>query len=166
MTFDGFLAVAQKEKTFWESGYRTARVPDDFVQRADQLPSNRRLLVLLEDWCGDAVSTVPMIARLAELSHRLELRVLARDANLDLMDQHLTRGSRSIPLVLVTDDDLTVLGSWGPRPAELQEWFYREGHAIQKAERYKHMRTWYARDRGHSTMNEVLQAAESGPAAI
>jgi hypothetical protein len=53
--------------------------------------------VLSEDWCGDAVNSVPYLARLAELAPNLDLRVLARDENPDLMDAHLTRGSRSIP---------------------------------------------------------------------
>ncbi len=166
MTFDQFMVGAQKNKSFWEASYRTARVPDEFIQRADALTDNRRLLVLLEDWCGDAVSTVPLIARLAESSDRLDLRVLARDANLDLMDQHLTRGTRSVPLVIVTDEDHAVLGTWGPRPAELQEWYYEEGYAIEKAERYKQMRTWYARDRGLFTLDEVLRVAEVGSETI
>lgn len=159
-TFEEFLAVAQKNKTFWEAAYRTARVPEEVVLRANALPSERRLLVLLEDWCGDAVSTVPLIARLSDHSERLELRVIGRDANPDLMDTHLTRGTRSIPMVIVTDEALNELGSWGPRPRELQEWFYREGHAMEKDERYRQMRVWYARDRGHSTLHEVLTIGE------
>ena len=38
------------------------------------------------------------------------------------MDQYLTNGSRSIPIVIVLDDDFRELGHWGPRPAELQAW--------------------------------------------
>jgi len=52
--------------------------------------------VLVEDWCGDAVNTLPVIGRLAEHASNIELRVVGRDANLDLMDAHLTNGSRSI----------------------------------------------------------------------
>ena len=75
-----------------------ARSDDDYVRRASSLPGDWHLLVLSEDWCGDAVNTVPVVAKLAERCPNLDLRVLARDANLDIMDAHLTGRSRSIPV--------------------------------------------------------------------
>jgi hypothetical protein len=53
-----------------------------------------------------------------------------------------------------------VRGSWGPRPSELQRWFLTEGVTLEKDVRYRHMRTWYARDRGRSTVDEVLALVE------
>jgi hypothetical protein len=108
---------------------------------------------------------VPLLARLAELAPSLELRVLPRDRHLDLMDAHLTDGKRAIPKVLVLDDAGRVRGSWGPRPSELQRWFLTEGVTLEKDARYRHIRTWYARDRGRSTVDEVLSLVERAEAA-
>jgi hypothetical protein len=35
-----------------------------------------------------------------------------------------------------------------------------EGLALEKTERYRHIRTWYARDRGHTTVAEVVALVE------
>ena len=158
--FSEFLAEAQSNAILWSDQYRLAKVPDEAVARAAALPGHWRLLVLVEDWCGDAVNTVPILARLAELVPTLELRVLPRDRNLDVMDAHLTDGKRSIPKVLVLDEAGAVRGSWGPRPTELQDWFLAEGVRLEKDLRYRHVRTWYARDRGRTTVDEVLAIVE------
>src|SRR3712207_169176 len=146
LTFDEFLVAAQQNKELWATMYRLARVPQSFVDRVRALPGRRYLLVLNEDWCGDAVNTVPAVAKLASLApDQLELRVLGRDANPDLMNAHLTGTSRSIPVVILLDEDYVERGWWGPRPTELQAWVVGAGQALDKAECYREIRRWYAR---------------------
>ena len=159
--FSEFLPQAQQLAALWRDTYRVTRVGDDAVARAAALPGRWHLLVLVEDWCGDAVNTVPYLARLAELSPNLDLRVVGRDANPDLMDAHLApSGARAIPVVLVLDEHFVERGWWGSRPGELQRWVIEVGRTLEKDERYRHVRTWYARDRGRSTLHEVLAILE------
>jgi hypothetical protein len=160
-TFDGFVAAAQANKELWTTMYRLARVPESFVERVRSLPGRLHLLVLNEDWCGDSVNTLPAIAKLVSLvPEKLDLRVLGRDANPDLIDAHLTGTSRSIPIVIVLDDAYVERGWWGPRPRELQAWAVGPGRALEKAERYREIRRWYARDRALSTLEEVVALME------
>src|SRR5690606_28194364 len=121
----------------------------------------RNLLVLNEDWCGDAVNTVPYVAALAEAVPGFELRIVGRDANPDLMDAHLTNGSRSIPVVIVLDEAYRELGWWGPRPRELQAWVLDEGLALPAEERYREIRKWYARDKGRTALAEIVALLEA-----
>ena len=158
--FDEMLATAEKNAELWAAVWRRARVPEEFVHRVAALGGAWHLLVLSEDWCGDAVNTVPIIAKLAELAPNLDLRVLARDHNLDLMDAHLTGTSRSIPAVIMLDEDFVERGWWGPRPAELQSWVLGPGRALEKDARYREVRGWYARDAGRTTLDEVVAALE------
>lgn len=158
--FADFLERAVKHAQLWRDTYRLVRVPDEAVARAASLPGQWHLLVLVEDWCGDAVNTVPIVARLAELAPNMDLRVLERDRNADLMDAHLTNGTRSIPIVIVYDAEFRECGWWGPRPSELQAWATTIGRTLEKDERYRHIRTWYARDRGRTTVSEVLDLVE------
>jgi hypothetical protein len=160
-TYLEYVAAAQANVDLWRAVYQIARVPDDLAARAAALPADRHLLILSEDWCGDAVNTVPLIARLADAAPRVDLRVLARDQNPDLMDSHLTNGSRSIPVAIVYDASFTEIGCWGPRPRVLQRWVMGEGKALPKDEKYREIRRWYARDRGRSTYEEVLQLLET-----
>jgi hypothetical protein len=166
-TFDSFVDAAQANKSLWATMYKVARVPDSFVERVRALPGKVYLLVLNEAWCGDSVNTLPVIAKLASLApQKVELRVLGRDANPDLMDAHLTGTSRSIPVVIVLDDEYEEHGWWGPRPKELQGWAVGAGKALDKADRYREIRRWYARDRGLTTLEEVVSLMEGAASRI
>jgi hypothetical protein len=162
--FEEMLATATENADLWAAVWRRATVAEEYVRRVAGLGGAWHLLVLSEDWCGDAVNVVPVVAKLAELSPNLDLRVLARDENLDLMDAHLTGTARSIPVVIALDDEFREQGWWGPRPADLQEWVLGAGRALEKDERYRQVRAWYARDRGTTTLEEVVGMLERAAA--
>ena len=155
-TFAEFLDTAVKNADLWRAVAARARVPDEIVRHVASLGGRWHLLVLNEDWCGDAVNTVPVVARLAELAPNVDLRILARDQNPDIMDAHLTGSSRSIPVVIVLDDEFREHGWWGPRPTELQRWVLGPGQALEKGDRYRETRRWYARDAGATTLAEIV----------
>lgn len=158
LTFDEFVAASEKQRGLWEGLHRIAVVPN-WAIAAMPPGAKRKLLVIAEDWCGDASSTIPVVARLVEAVPGLELRIVRRDEHPELMDQYLTNGSRSIPIVIALDETFHELGHWGPRPGVLQSWVMANRLTIPKAELYPQVRTWYARDRGESTLREVLAAA-------
>ena len=159
LTFDAFVAECKAEHCgLWQGLYQLARIP---VWALEAVPptAGRKLLVIAEDWCGDASNTVPVIAKLADMAPGLELRVLQRDENPELMNQYLTNGTRSIPIVIALDDEFQEVGHWGPRPSQLQAWVMANRSTTPKSELYPQVRKWYARDRGETTVREVLQAA-------
>ena len=162
---EAYIDSADKNQEFWRGVYRTARVPDDLAARARAVPGVWNLLALSEHWCGDAVNSVPVIARLAGLIPGARFHVAGRDANPDLMDAHRTRGTRSIPVVMIYDRSFAEQGWWGPRPAVLQQWFLDEGARLEKPDRSRRIREWYARDRGRSAQLEVLALVEAAAAA-
>lgn len=165
MTWDHYMEhEVRKNARLWRGVYDTHRTPEWAVAAATALGGKRRLLVIVEDWCGDASNTVPVIARLAELAPNFEMRVVKRDEHPELMDRHLTNGSRSIPVVISLDEEHRPLGHWAPRPAELQEWVIGERRAgtLSSKEIYRESRRWYGRDKGGSTLREVLELVSSG----
>lgn len=156
-TFGAFLEAAEKNKTLWTEIYRRAQLPKEIVRTAKALKKRWSFLVLAEDWCGDAINSMPYLARLVEQVPSLELRLLSREENLDLMDAHLTGQSRSIPVVMILDEDYREVAWWGPRPTPLQEWFMRELRPLPKEQRLRKTRAWYIRDRGKTTLLELLK---------
>ncbi|MGH7497310.1 MAG: thioredoxin family protein [Gemmatimonadales bacterium] len=158
LAFDVFVAASEKQRGLWEGLHRIAVVPA-WAVNAVPAGVKRKLLVIAEDWCGDASSTIPIVARLAEAVPGLELRIIRRDEHAEVMDQYLTNGSRSIPIVIALDENFRELGHWGPRPVVLQSWFVANRPTVPKAELYPKVRSWYAHDRGESTLREVLAAA-------
>jgi hypothetical protein len=157
MTFDVFLKASGAHQMLWDGLYRLARVPG----WAEGITGGRllRLLVIAEDWCGDASNTIPFLAHWAAYTPGVELRIIRRDEHPDVMDRYLTNGSRSIPIVIVLDESFTELGHWGPRPEKLQSWVLANRATIPKAELYPQVRKWYARDKGETTLREILGIA-------
>lgn len=83
--------------------------PDE-AQILERLGATRRVLVISEDWCGTCLAHVPFVAKLVEGRADIEMRLFARDANLDLMDQYLKKGRyRSIPVFAFFDEHMNEL---------------------------------------------------------
>lgn len=55
-----------------------------------------------------------------EAAH-IPTEVLIMEDHLETIDQFLTMGGRSIPVVLFVDEGGDVVGRWGPRPTYVQE---------------------------------------------
>jgi hypothetical protein len=78
-------------------------------------------VIITEPWCGDAAQIVPALCAFADVNENIETKLILRDTNLDLIDAYLTNGGRSIPkLICVKAENLEEIGTWGPRPQEIQ----------------------------------------------
>ena len=164
ISYQNFLDGSGSHRGLWEGLYRLARIPE--WARLGGEERWRNLIVLVEDWCGDASNTIPILARWADESERAELKILRRDENPEVMDRYLTNGARSIPIVIVLDQDTNELGHWGPRPRELQQWVMENRAVLPKAELYPQVRRWYARDKGETTLKEVLAISGKRPEVL
>jgi hypothetical protein len=141
-------------------------IPLGTIDRVRALRRRWHLLVVSADWCIDAPPVVGPLARLADMVETVELRHLDRDEYVELIDEHLTNGrSRSIPVVILLDEDRVERAWWGPRPAPLQAWVMKEGAAMPPADRYRYSRQWMARDRGQTVLEEVVSMLERADAA-
>lgn len=136
---------------------KTVALSEALLQTLTGLQGHYRLLVISEGWCGDAAQIVPLFDKMARaFPEKLELRFVLRDANLPLIDAHLTNGGRAIPVLLVLDDAGTVAAKWGPRPKDIQEllaeWKKEETDIMALAEK---LHGWYAKDKTVSTQREL-----------
>lgn len=96
--------------------------PSDALQAALAAIDDPQLwMVLTEPWCGDSAFLFPVVAEAASQSEMVTLRILPRDDNLDIMDQYLTGGSRSIPKLVAFTEDGDELFTWGPRPQDVAQ---------------------------------------------
>jgi hypothetical protein len=160
MPWPAFLHAGMEHYELWRGVYDRILIPGWALEGFMRSPV-RRLLVIAADWCGDAANTVPVLARLADLIPEMELRVLDRDSFPEMMNAYLTNGTQSIPIAIALDADLKELGHWGPRPEALQQWVIANRKMIPSPQRYAYARKWYAKDRGATTLLELLDAATS-----
>lgn len=146
---------------------KTIKIPAEIVEQLTRLKKNHTLLVISEGWCGDAAQILPIMNKMAQATDKLELKIVLRDENDELMEQYLTNGARSIPkLVLVENETGVVRGSWGPRPAGAIQLVsdFKEKYGAFTAEAKTELQKWYLQDKGFSTMEEIallLETADS-----
>jgi len=157
ISFSQFAEQAEKNEGLWDGVYRKTVVPSWALRKLRDHGAELYLLVITEDWCGDAANTVPVLAKLGDEADRLETRLIKRDENPDVMDRYLTNGARSIPIAILLNAEFEEIGHWGPRPSELQQWVMDNKDTIPIEERYPLVRRWYAKDKGESTLREVLE---------
>ena len=123
-----------------------------------QIVSPQQWIVITESWCGDSAQNLPIIARLASLSDMIDIKIVLRDSNPDFMDLYLTNGGRSIPKLIVFDENDNELFRWGPRPAEAQNLFTKlKNEGMEKSEIYKELHLWYGRNKGKEVELELAQ---------
>ncbi|MFC5406910.1 thioredoxin family protein [Cohnella soli] len=79
-----------------------------------------RCLIIAAEWCGDCLRNVPVVIKAMDKAG-IPTEVFIMEEHLDLMDEHLTNGGRSIPVVLFVDTGGHLLGKWGARPKYVQE---------------------------------------------
>lgn len=92
---------------------------DALKAAVDAIDASQSWLVLTEDWCVDSAFSLPIISEAVSRNPNVNMRILLRDDNLDIMDRYLTNGGRSIPKLVVFDEFGRELLSWGPRPDAL-----------------------------------------------
>ncbi len=117
-------------------------------------------LVLIENWCGDGAQSLPVLNKMAEASPNITLKIVLRDQHLSLMDQFLTDGGRSIPKLIMLDEETNeVLDSWGPRPslATAMVKAYKLKHGKITAEFRTDLQRWYTKDKGLTIVSDLLK---------
>ncbi len=121
-------------------------------------------LVLTESWCGDAAQTLPLINKFAEANKKIDLKVVLRDENEDLMNQFLTNGSKSIPkLIVIEKESNKVVGSWGPRSKKATKMVfdYKEKYGKIDADFKTELQLWYNQDKGINIEKEMVDLLDT-----
>src|SRR5579884_4313313 len=117
-----YVASMTRNRERLEQNEARAQISADDLAFFRNLPEPIDVLVLAEDWCGDVIADLPVLAKLAKESGKLRLHIFARDQNDDLMSQYLNQGQfKSIPVFVFFDKDMRELGRYIERPPEFTE---------------------------------------------
>lgn len=131
----------------------------------DIIKKNSRLqnwIIITEPWCGDAAHLVPFMELLSRLNPQVKVDYELRDAAPFRIDHYLTHGSKSIPMLIVQDENGKDLFHWGPRPTEAQSLYL--GLVDKKAdfeETKVVLQNWYNKDKGQSIQEELKRLLAS-----
>lgn len=142
---------------------KTIKISDSTAQEINQLKEPQTWLVITEGWCGDAAQNLPVIAKMVALNSNINLKLVLRDENLELMDLFLTNGGKSIPKLIILDQDNNVLNTWGPRPNVATKMVaeYKAEHGALDAQFKQDLQVWYNKDKGLSTQEDFVKIIQN-----
>jgi hypothetical protein len=122
LTYEGFKARMTRNQDRLATNEGAVELREEDLAAFRRLPRPLNVLVLAEDWCGDVIDNLPVLARLAGSSGKLNMHVFLRDENSDLMDQYLNQGQfRSIPVFVFFDEQFNEIGHFIERPASVTQ---------------------------------------------
>lgn len=117
-------------------------------------------LVISEGWCGDAAQILPILNKMAEESDKIDMKIIFRDENEEVMNHFLTNGGKAIPKLLIINKATgEFVNDWGPRPQGATDLIrnYKEQFGVVDEEAKTQLQLWYLHDKGISVQNEVLE---------
>ena len=119
-TYADYMAQVKVNKGRLEDFYANFQVTAENAAALQALAAHpagpAKMLVLGEDWCGDVVRGLPVLARMTEAAG-WELRIFPRDQHHDIMNEFLKDGQwMSIPTVVFYTADHRYICHWIERP--------------------------------------------------
>ena len=107
MTTQEYIDQIKVNKDPFVEIYNSVKLPSDAAEWVDALNGSINLAVFTADWCGDAVSTTPVILRFADSSSKVNLQVFNRDDDVPLADTFLPEHrAGTVPIFVVLDGDM------------------------------------------------------------
>ena len=138
---------------------KTYTPSSEIIAQVNKLKHKTYWLILTEHWCGDASQTLPVLKAIAELSNgKIEMKLVYRDQNSELMNAYLTNETRSIPKLVQLDEHFNVTGIWGPRPTVAQKMVKElKSNPVTAAGYANELHLWYAKNKQEELEKEVAQ---------
>jgi hypothetical protein len=134
------------------------KLNEDLKKIINEIDEPQLWMVITENWCGDSAQNLPYIAAIAEQNPLIQLIVLLRDSNPEIMDQFLTNGTRSIPILVVFNESGEELFRWGPRPKAaiqlIKQW---KAEGLGKDEWMEKLHSWYSKNKGAEIEKDLTE---------
>jgi hypothetical protein len=141
-TFDQYVDLMKVNKEQMLKNVDEIEISDDDVSWWKQ-QGKLKVFVLTYDGCGDALYNIPVLAKIAKLAGNVDLRVVQRDENLDIMDQFKNQGLyRSVPTFIFMDESLEEIGTLKERAESMSQVMEAEQLKVRRALREQYRDEW------------------------
>lgn len=136
---------------------KTMRFSDAFLHALKQVDQPQLWIMITEPWCGDAHPVVPAIAMLPSVNPLISYDLQLRDSEPFLINSYLTNGGKSIPKLIVRDQNGNDLFTWGPKPEGARLLTLElKGAGVHYDTIATELQNWYNRDKGMSFQQELI----------
>lgn len=152
-----FTKLNDRRMRRWD---KTLKVNEKAKKRLADFETSVTWLVITESWCGDAAHVMPVLNKISEINTNIEMKVVLRDENPELMDMFLTDGGKAIPKVIMIDNESgEVLDTFGPRPSEATGYVkrFKAANGALTPDFKEDLQHWYNSDKGQTVVEDVIQ---------
>tara|TARA_B110001469_G_C9599001_1_gene297564 strand:- start:389 stop:973 length:585 start_codon:yes stop_codon:yes gene_type:complete len=137
---------------------KITKLDDSVVNKFSSIDKKITWVVLSEGWCGDAAQNLPVINKLAETNSNINLRIVLRDENPELMNEFLTNGNQAIPKLIQLENEKATK-TWGPRPTIATKMVvdYKAKHGQLDADFKKDLQVWYNKNKNENVIEDLSE---------
>jgi thiol-disulfide isomerase/thioredoxin len=125
LTYEDFRKQFPQNPEKFEFNYENTKVSEQDAKALKELVAKpngpKKMLVIGVDWCPDVYRGLPVFKRLAEAAG-MEMRIVERDQNLDIMNEFLNQGEfQSVPVAIFYTDNMDEIYHFTERPKKANE---------------------------------------------
>ncbi len=116
MDYTKFMKSARENVELMKARYKGFQVIEQDIDLLGSIQNEIRILLIGTDRCDDTAGNLPILAKIAESTPKIELRILDSDANAHYHQKFKVNGKRKTPVVLFLNTKLEELCRWVERP--------------------------------------------------
>jgi hypothetical protein len=111
-----FLKSARENVEIMKARYKDLQITEQDLEYLRSLQNDLRILVIGNDRCSDTAGNLPILSKMADISSKLQLRILDSDTYAKYHQQFKVNGKRKTPVVLFLSPEYDELCRWVERP--------------------------------------------------
>lgn len=114
--YEEFLAAAREKVELMKARFTDLMLSEHEEDILGGIQNEIKILVISTDRCDDTAGNLPVIARMASKSSKVEVRILDSDKHARFHQNYRVNGKRKTPVVIFLSPELHEICRWVERP--------------------------------------------------
>jgi hypothetical protein len=115
LTYTDFVKNARENIELMKARYSDLQLNEVDLDTLNSIQNDIKILVLGTERCNDTAGNLPILAKLADASTKVHLRILDSDTNAEFHQLYKVNGKRKTPVVLFLNNEFEELCRWVER---------------------------------------------------
>lgn len=141
---------------------KTGSLTAEIKETVKNISTPQNWIVLTEPWCGDAAHNIPFIELISRENPLITVAYELRDSAPFRIEHYLTNGTKSIPKLIIQNQEGRDLAVWGPRPAVCQQFYSNLIAQKTPQDQAKiELQNWYNTNKGEALQQELQEVLKN-----
>ncbi len=114
--YDEFLETAREKVELIKARFTDLMLSEQEEEILSGIQNEIKILVIGTDRCDDTAGNLPVLARMASLSPKVEVRILDSDKHARFHQNYRVNGKRKTPVIIFMSSELNEICRWAERP--------------------------------------------------